>query len=590
MTLRAENPLDLLGLSDYYDVVPDLNSCKEGTLKDSEKQKVLQQVNYIRKIHGLKPVVYDNSYDAKTAKAALIIAANEALNHTPPSSVKCFSQNGYDGSANSNLYIQWFYGTNYPTSESSINGWIQDMNVEPCGHRRWLTDPFLKFVSFGRVDGASAKNAGFGVTGMTIYVISDNKDNLSGWDSNYVAYPYHAYPKAFFFDSQNKNWYLSFTAVMDRVNYWNNQKVNYTSASVEMKDDGGAVVAVSSLQYENDGYGVPNLIKWKASILPDKKYWVTVKNVDMGGVKKNFNYWFNVTDAPPQGDPPKTAPSLSNPANNATNQDINPTLSWASVIDATFYNLMYSTTSDFSANVTNVDNVQLLFYKPTLNENTKYFWKVCAANQWGTGPYSSVRNFTTKKLPYIPVVTLTPVDRETNVYEKTLFSWNKITGGTSYTLQIAKSEDFQMTTVEEKGLSDTTYNLKPSVLEPATLYYWRVRVLGMAGAGAWSTISSFWSADPSSVEDGNTENGIVVYPNPFNGNLNIFINSLNSDFVMTALYNSLGQKVLEVDNGGQYAGSYYKAVDMNSLPEGSYFLRISTNKAVYTKILTKIKQ
>ncbi len=589
--LKSEEPLNLLGLSDYYNTVPDLGTCNEGVLKDSEKQKVLQQVNYIRKIHGLNPVTYNNNYDKRTAKAALIIASTEGLDHQPPNTAKCYSPDGYNGSDSSNLYITKYSGSGFPTSESSINQWMVDANVQPCGHRRWIINPFLKYISFGRVDGPSTQNPGWGVTGMTIWVISGDKADLSTWDSNFVAYPYHNYPKSFYFDNQNRTWYLSFSAVMDKSDIWNNQNVSYSGATVEMKDDGGAVLAVTNVQSENNGYAVPNLIKWNANLVTDKKYWVTIKNVNMGGTMKTFSYWLNVTDAPPMGDPPKSAPSLANPLNNATNQDINPTLSWSSVTDATFYNLQVSTTVDFSASVDNYENISLLQAKPNLNENTKYFWRVNAANEYGKGPWSLVRNLTTKKLAYSKVIALKPDDGATNVYEKTQFLWNKVADNGNYAIQIAKTNDFMTPVVEDKALSDTTYNVKSSVLEPMTTYYWRVRYAGMNGPGAWSTVRSFWSSDPSSVDGNRTisfNEAITVYPNPFNGNLNISFNTQNSNYIILGIYNSLGQKVLDIENTKSVSDFYNNSIDLNKLSEGTYFLRLTSDKINTTRMITKI--
>lgn len=584
----AEDPASIMALSDYYDVVPNLGSCTEGTLKDTEKQKVLTAVNYIRKIHGLKPVTYNTAYDKKTAKAALIIAANEALDHTPASSVKCYSQDGYDGSSASNLYISYLYGSQYPTSESSINSWIIDNNVEPCGHRRWIIDPFLKYIAFGRADGASIKNPQFTVSGMTIWVISNEKDDLSGWDSNFVAYPYHDYPKSYYFDGQGKSWYMSFTAITDRSNYWNNQKVSYASATVEIKDAQGNAVSVSNLQNENDGYGVPNLIKWKANITADKKYYVTIKNVDMGGgVKKTFSYWFNVTDAPPAGDPPKSAPTLTSPANNATSIDINPTLTWNQLTDANTYNIDISEKSDFSSLTTSTTGVTLLLHKPNLGENIKYYWRVQGVNLYGTGPWSTVRNFTTKKLPYSQVQVINPAEGQTNVYEKTEFKWNAA-GGQTYTLQVAPTDDFANPVVEEKGITDTTYHLTKQLVS-STNYFWRVRTVGMSGAGSWSVIRSFWSADYSGVTgDSEANRRLSIYPNPTDLQLNISYQTEGLENIELSVYNSIGQKVMDIENSWFGNGEYQKSVNINSLNEGTYFLRLSNGKHTTSKSFTKI--
>lgn len=593
-SLIAGNTKGLLDLTDFYDTPPDIANCKAGVLKSVEKQKVLMAVNYIRKIHGLLPVYYDSTYDNQTAQSALIIASNELLNHQPPSSYKCYSTDGYNGSESSNLYMTYNYGNNYPTSESSINQWIMDENVEPCGHRRWLIDPFLKFIAFGRADGPSVKNPQFSVSGMTIYVISNNKADLSNWDSSFVAYPFHQYPKAYFYDASQQYWYLSFTAIMDKSNYWNNQNVTYSSATVQMTDETGNSVSVTNLQSENDGYGVPNLLKWNvANLQPDLRYNVTVKNVNEGGTMKNFSYWFKLVDMP-GGDPPSGPPALAQPANNASNLDINPTLTWNAVSDAFFYNVQIATSTDFTQNLIEVDNITALSYIPTLDEKTKYYWRVSSGNQYGNSAWSQYRNFTTKTMPYSKPITLSPADGTGNVTGKTDFIWDIVNGATTYTVNVSTVSDFSTLTLQQKNINDTLWHVNTALLSSVTKYYWRVRAVGMSGASSWSQVLSFWTADFSSVEyysQGAT--GILnVYPNPLSGLLSIDYktNSQSIENMSVAIYNTLGQKVMGIENNFPIDGDYSRTVNIENLPEGAYYLRLVSDKNIISKMITKINK
>lgn len=61
-------------------------------------------INYFRDMVGLRPVALDPALDAQAQQAALIMAANNALSHTPPSSWKCWNQTGSDAAAHSNLH------------------------------------------------------------------------------------------------------------------------------------------------------------------------------------------------------------------------------------------------------------------------------------------------------------------------------------------------------------------------------------------------------------------------------------------------------------------------------------------------------
>ena len=93
---------------------------------------------------------------------------------------------------------------------------------------------------------------------------------------------------------------------------------------------------------------------------------------------------------------PPDAPLLHSPADEATQPPDASTLIWRSQIHATSYTLQVSTSPDFSTLV--VDQTSLadtLFSATTLENNTTYYWRVCACNVAGQGVYSDVWSFTT---------------------------------------------------------------------------------------------------------------------------------------------------------------------------------------------------
>jgi len=269
------------GIDDIYEILPDIQTCYEGVLKDSEKQKVLEELNFIRSLHGLNPISYNYEDDMYTAKAALIIVANEEMNHHPDQSYQCWTEEGEFGSSHSNLYMSWGWENKIPKSEDFVIGWVVDEGVESLGHRRWMLFPFLSNTSYGRVDV-------LGFTGAVIKVINDeiNPSNV-----DFVAYPYEEYPRNLFL----KNWYLSFSVVADRNNLWNNEKVDFSNTVIEIHSENGEALQVNSIYYDNKGYGIPNNLQWKADgIKYGMKYTVNIKNVKVVGVSKNYEYWFKL--------------------------------------------------------------------------------------------------------------------------------------------------------------------------------------------------------------------------------------------------------------------------------------------------------
>lgn len=269
------------GIADIYEVLPDIKNCNEGILNDSEKQKALEELNFIRSLHGLKPVTYSYKDDIYTAKAALIIVANEKMNHHPDPSYKCWTKEGEHGCSTCNLYMAWDWEKPVPKTEEFVIGWIIDDRVESLGHRRWLLSPFLKSTSFGRVDVP-------GFTGAAIKVINDDTATAN---VDFVAYPFEEYPKNLF----SKNWYLSFSVVVDRNNPWGNENINFKNRVIEISDESGNLLSVNSIQYNNDGCGVPNHLQWKVNGLKNGvKYAVSIKNVKVLGKDKNYEYWFRL--------------------------------------------------------------------------------------------------------------------------------------------------------------------------------------------------------------------------------------------------------------------------------------------------------
>ena len=92
------------------------------------------------------------------------------------------------------------------------------------------------------------------------------------------------------------------------------------------------------------------------------------------------------------------APTLSAPANNATNQLTATRLSWNAAARATTYEVQVSTsntfaTTAFSRTGLTARNVTV---SPALVARTIYYWRVRAVNATGTGPWSATRQYTTR--------------------------------------------------------------------------------------------------------------------------------------------------------------------------------------------------
>ncbi len=100
---------------------------------------------------------------------------------------------------------------------------------------------------------------------------------------------------------------------------------------------------------------------------------------------------WNFTTAPPA----PGVPLLSSPTNGAINQPASLTLTWGTISGASTYALQVSTVSSFLTTVVNQGGLTAGSSHLTgLIGNTRYYWRVNAANAGGTGAWSSAWSFT----------------------------------------------------------------------------------------------------------------------------------------------------------------------------------------------------
>ncbi len=276
--------------SGLYDRTPIIDSCDAGLLKMSDKQAVLTEFNAVRALHRLPPVIYDSSADIYTQKSALIGVANAQLTHTPATSMFCYSDEGAQGSGQSNLFLAGGYT---PASTESIARFLIDDNVASLGHRRWVLHPFLSQTSFGRVDGQPRTGSTLRHTATSLRVLGYPDANLSGNDINYIAYPEGNYPAKYF----KHGWFMSFSVLADKGSTFANGQsaVSFNGATIQVTNAGGTALAVSEQSANYAGFGLPNVVQWKvAGTQNNVEYTVRIGNVTVGGQARNYQYTFKV--------------------------------------------------------------------------------------------------------------------------------------------------------------------------------------------------------------------------------------------------------------------------------------------------------
>lgn len=139
------------------------DQCLPGDITAPGRANALKVLNLYRFIADMAPVPSDATLDAKAQSCALMMHANGVLNHTPPTTWKCYDATGAEAAARSNL-------AHVPAVEA-IDQYMNDFgNETTLGHRRWILANRLRWVGIG-----SAPN------GSCLWVIDGNGTELKPW-------------------------------------------------------------------------------------------------------------------------------------------------------------------------------------------------------------------------------------------------------------------------------------------------------------------------------------------------------------------------------------------------------------------------
>lgn len=280
------------GVAALYTSAPDVPNCGAGVLKASVKADVLMRLNALRAIHGLPAVTYADADEEQATQAALLMASNGKLDHDPAPTWTCFTQTGHKGAATSNLYGGLIApNLAFYSEDAYLAGWmIETSNIVPdnVGHRRWMLDPFLGKISYGRVAQLLADGRRTDASALKVFDFAGGVPSPGALPA-FVAYPQGDYPARYF----DPRALLSFSVVAStKGRGGDNANVNFSGATVTVKA-GTTSLAVSNIRYDNLGYGLPNNIQFNVAGLQDNvSYEVTIANVLVVGVAKSYTYTF----------------------------------------------------------------------------------------------------------------------------------------------------------------------------------------------------------------------------------------------------------------------------------------------------------
>jgi hypothetical protein len=128
-----------------------VSGCHPGTSSAEGHRAAINAINFARRMNGLSPITGAYSTTAtqnvNAQKSALIMEANGALSHNPPTSWRCWTKAGAQTAGKSNLALQ--------SPVTTPVGAVKSMFDEPgssnyaVGHRRWLLYPNSDVFGFG---------------------------------------------------------------------------------------------------------------------------------------------------------------------------------------------------------------------------------------------------------------------------------------------------------------------------------------------------------------------------------------------------------------------------------------------------------
>lgn len=151
-----------------------VDSCIAGNLTQSFRELSTRWLNYLRFLGGLRQVVYNCRAGELAQEASLMMLANNSLNHNPPPSWKCYTEDGKQGAMMSNLASA---GNVSLAPARPINMWFNSTL-----HRFWLLLPAL--YNYGL--GVSGNNSAWAAAAKVTYTEDPNNPPPS---VNVVSWP-----------------------------------------------------------------------------------------------------------------------------------------------------------------------------------------------------------------------------------------------------------------------------------------------------------------------------------------------------------------------------------------------------------------
>lgn len=323
-------------------------------------------------------------------------------------------------------------------------------------------------------------------------------------------------------------------------------------------------------------------------------YW-RVNTEGAGGTSNWGAVWSFTTQAAVTG-----PPTLVYPKNGAQGVHTTVGLEFSSVAGATRYNVQVSSNAAFTAIVFAVNDPKspVTFTAPAPGT---YYWRVQAVGPYSTSAFSapwSFSNLTTGTVKPVAPVLLAPSNGSSGQPVTVNLTFEPADGAVRYNVQAASDPGFTHI-LFALNVPKSPVNM---VGLPGELCYWRVQAVGVTESSAFSAPWSFTMASSteasglqalSSFDSQETlptsyalhEN----YPNPFNPSTTIMIDMPEAGNIKLAVYDLLGQEVMQIASGSVEAGRHSYSIDASGLSSGMYLYRIESAAFTQTRRMMLLK-
>jgi hypothetical protein len=251
--------------------------CTPGAISLAFQEWTVSRINFLRAMSGVPGATTLNSgVNAQEQAAALYMARNSLLSHTPNQTLPCWTQAVTTGAGGSNLAL----GTNLT---DSIPLYMSDPGGgnEVLGHRRWILHSAKTTFGIGE-----AVNASTSLIANALHVFTNLGQSVSS--PNGITWPPRGYaplalfPVPFTNPPEGARWSFGYP------------NANFASANVSMTLNGVPLTTtVITRGGADDGYG-DNTIGWSLpighNVVKGSVYNITVSGMTGGGAPSAFNY------------------------------------------------------------------------------------------------------------------------------------------------------------------------------------------------------------------------------------------------------------------------------------------------------------